>query len=129
MKYLYRSVAAVVVSAALSLGLVSLSSCGSFHPSPVEGQFIDCAKVDLGKTLPEIGMTIVAYVIQIATSADPATEFARIVLHYGNDVAACAFKVAGDVLSSHPPNVAAPPPSPQAQRVQAFIAKQGWHYR
>lgn len=117
----------MIRSSILALVVSLVTSCGAAQ-NPIAQALIDCTTVDVGKTLPEIGETLVAYVVQIATSDDPSVEFANIVLKYGNDAAACAMKIAADIFSAHPPHIKAAP-SPYALKLESFISSRGWRYR
>lgn len=114
----------------LGLATVPSCSCSGTKLNTVEQGFIDCAKVDVGTTIPELGITLVDDVSQIVQAGKDGweTALANLLLKYGNDALACALKVSYDTITAHPPNVAAPNP-PSAQRAASFISQHNWKYQ
>lgn len=115
---------------------LAFTSCKENSESTFPKQaLIDCGTVDVGKTIPEIGMTLVSDIVIIAASADPVKAFTNLVLTYGTNAVACAMRVAADTLTAHPPLVASfAPTSSQSTAVQAaavskFIQTKGWQYK
>jgi hypothetical protein len=107
----------------LLLAVLAVPSCSSVK-SPTPQQLIDCAKVDLGKTLPDIGITAVADVLQILGSNDWETALGNIAVKYGEDTLACALQVVKSQATVGSGSAA----SPARDRAKGYIAKQGWKF-
>lgn len=92
--------------------------------------FIECAKADIGRTLPEIGLTILAHVTQIlmAGEGNYLAKLDEIGTEYGNDTEACAVKAVNTVLSggtSGPIHTM----SPALARSATVISSKGWKFK
>lgn len=112
--------------------IVALSiSCGGTQAAKVKPVAYDCATIDIGKTIPEIGMTVFQNVIAIIQAgADGWTDkLLEIGTRYGKDTLACAAKATYDALTAHPVGAQASAPSASARRAQSFIDAQGFSYR
>lgn len=109
----------------LSLG------CSGTQATQVKQVAYDCATVDIGRTVPEIGMTIFQDVMAIVQAGTDgwADKLLDIGTKYGKDTLACAAKATYDALSAHPIGAQASAPSPSAQRARSFINAQGFAYR
>lgn len=116
---------AIAIVVALSLG------CGGTQAAQVKQVAYTCATVDIGRTIPEIGMTILEDVMAfIQAGADGWTnKLLDIGTRYGKDVLACAAKAAFDALSSRPAGIQALAPTQAAQRARSFIDEQGFEYK
>lgn len=125
----------VVVGVLLVGGLVAMliaivTACNlTGGAGGVKDALIDCALVDVGQTVDEIGTTLVGDVVIISASDDPASAFTNLLLKYGNDALACAMRAASDVLTAHPPHVSAPPDSPQVKTLKKYMADKQWRFK
>lgn len=111
--------------------ILAVSSCGGTQTAQVKQVAYTCATIDIGRTIPEIGMTIfqdVMAVIQAGTDGW-ADKLLDIGTKYGKDTLACAAKATYDALSAHPAGAQASALSPSAQRAQSFIDAQGFTYK
>lgn len=120
-----KLITCIALAIALSLG------CGGTQAAQVKQVAYDCATVDIGRTIPEIGMTIfqnVMAVIQAGTDGwiDKLLEIGT---KYGKDTLACATKATYDALTAHPIGAQAAAPSVPARRAQSFIETQGFAYK
>jgi hypothetical protein len=115
----------IVLVVALSLG------CGGTQATQVKKVAYDCATVDIGRTITEVGMTIFQSVMAtIQAGADGWTDrLLDIGTKYGKDSLACAAKATYDALTAHPIGAQAAAPSESARRAQAFIDEQGFAYK
>jgi hypothetical protein len=120
-----KLVTCIALAIALSLG------CGGTQATQVKQVAYDCATVDIGRTIPEIGMTVfqdVMAVIQAGTDGW-VDKLLDIGTKYGKDTLACAAKATYDALSAHPAGAQASAPPPSAQRARSFIDAQGFAYK
>ncbi len=115
----------IALVAALSI------SCGGTQASQIKQTAYDCATVDIGKTIPEIGMTVFQDVMAIIQAgADGWTDkLLEIGTKYGKDTLACAAKATYDALTAHLAGTQASAPSTSARRAQSFIDAQGFSYK
>lgn len=112
-------------------------SCGGTQATQVKRVAYDCATVDIGKTIPEVGMTIFQDVMTIIQAgADGWTDkLLEIGTKYGKDALACAAKATYDALTARPSEAQASAraqasdPSASARRAQSFISAQGFSYK
>lgn len=111
--------------------LALLVSCGGTQATRVKQVAYDCATVDIGRTIPEIGMTVFQNVMAIIQAgADGwADKLLQIGTRYGKDALACAAKATYDALTAHPIGAQAAAPSDAARRARSFIVVQGFSYR
>lgn len=100
-------------------------SCGGTQPGDTLGDKVtSCATVDIGKTLPEIGMTIfqdVSVIVQAGKDGWVAA-LENIGVKYGYDALTCALQAVYDKLTAHPAGTMAAAPSDAAKRAQSFMA-------
>lgn len=113
------------------IALVLLISCGGTQAARVKQVAYDCATVDIGRTIPEVGMTVFQNVMAIIQAgADGwADKLLQIGTRYGKDALACAAKATYDALTAHPIGAQATAPSDSARRARSFIDAQGFSYR
>jgi len=113
------------------LSFATLSSCGSSQGTQVKDTAIACATVDIGQTIPEIGMTVFQDVMTIIQAGSAGWESAleQIGTKYGYDALACAVKAAADALAAHPAGAAGAPPSAAALRAKSFIDNKSYKFR
>jgi hypothetical protein len=101
------------------------TSCGGPQPGGGLGNTVaSCAMVDIGKTIPEIGMTIfqdVSVIIQAGKKGWVAA-LENIGVKYGYDALTCALQAVYDKLTAHPAGAMAAAPSEAAKRAQSFMA-------
>lgn len=112
--------------------VVALSiSCGGTQAAKVKQVAYDCTTVDIGKIIPEIGMTVFQNVMAIVQAgADGwADKLLEIGTRYGKDTLACAAKATYNALTARPVGAQASAPSASARRAQSFIDAQGFSYR
>ena len=104
-------------------GTLGNTGSGTGSGSSFGGTVASCATVDIGKTLPEVGMTLFQDVSTIVQAGSSGWESAleNLGLKYGYDAIACALKATYDKLTAHPAGTMAPPPSPAAKRAQSFM--------
>jgi hypothetical protein len=103
---------------------------GSGSGSSIGQIAASCATVDIGQTIPDIGMTIFQDVSTIVQAGNAGWEAALedIGVKYGADVLKCALKAAWDKLTAHPAGTMAPPPSPAATRAKTFMVSHHYEY-
>ncbi len=120
-----------LVTYMITLVLALSISCGGTQVTQVKQAAYDCATVDIGKTIPEIGMTVFQDVMAIVQAgADGWTDkLLEIGTKYGKDTLACAAKATYDALTAHLVGTQASTPSASAGRAQSFINTQGFAYR
>lgn len=120
-----------LVAYTVTLILALSISCGGTQSAQVKQVAYDCATVDIGRTIPEVGMTIFQDVMAIIQAgADGwADKLLDIGAHYGKDALACAAKATYDALTSHPVGAQASAPSVSASRARSFIDAQGFSYK
>lgn len=120
-----------LVTCMIALVLALSVSCGGSQATQVKKVAYDCATVDIGRTVPEVGMSIFQDVMAvIQAGADGwVDKLLEIGTKYGKDSLACAAKATYDALSAHPIGAQAAAPSVQARRAQSFIETQGFAYR
>lgn len=120
-----------LVTCMITLILALSISCGGAQATHVKQVAYDCATVDIGKTVPEIGMTIFQSVMAIIQAgADGWTDkLLDIGTQYGKDALACAAKATYDALTARPIGAQAAAPSESARRARSFIDAQGFAYR
>ena len=106
-------------------------SCGGTQTAQVKQVAYDCTTVDIGRTVPEVGMTIFQNVMAIIQAgADGwADKLLEIGTRYGKNTLACAAKATYDALTARPIGAAAAAPPLSAQRAQSFIETQGFSYK
>jgi hypothetical protein len=100
-------------------------SCGGTQAAGSIGDTVTaCATVDIGKTEPEIGMTIYQDASAIIQAGEDGWVAAleSIGIKYGYDVLTCALQAVFDKQTSHPANMVAAVPSEAAKRAQSFMA-------
>lgn len=120
----------------ISIFALCLSSCGGVAKTVKEGgttavdSFIECAKADIGRTIPEVGLTILAVVTQIlmAGEGNYVAKLDEIGDRYGNDAEACAVKAVNTALSSGS-STPSHTMSPALGRSAAVIKTKGWKFK
>lgn len=119
------------VTCMITLVLALSISCGGTQVKQVKQVAYDCATVDIGRTVPEIGMTVFQTVMAIiqAGSDGWSDKLLEIGTKYGKDSLACAAKATYDALTARPVGAQAAAPSASARRAQSFIDAQGFSYR
>lgn len=93
--------------------------------------FIDCEKADIGRTIPEVGLTILAVVTQILMAGEGNYEakLDEIGAKYGNDTEACAVLAINTVLTGGNTGSASHTAlSPAAARALSMIKSKGWKF-
>lgn len=97
---------------------------GSGSGSSVGDKVVSCATVDIGKTLPEVGMTIFQDVSVIVQAGKDGWQNAleNIGVKYGYDALTCALQAVYSKLTAHPAGSMAPPESDSAKRAKSFMA-------
>lgn len=123
MKTIIALVALVFATAATNCGGTQTGS-GSGSGSSIGDTVVSCATVDIGKTLPEVGMTIFQDVSSIIQAGKNGWEDALVSIgvKYGYDALTCALQAVYSKLTAHPAGTMAPPPSDAAKRAQSFMA-------
>lgn len=93
--------------------------------------FWDCEKADIGKTVPEVGLTVLAVVTQIiAAGADNyKSKLDEIGSKYGQDTEACAVQAVLTVFTAAQGSGASTSMSPAAARASSMIAEKHWQYK
>ena len=127
---MYLSFARSVIKPAfVILVTYAVIACSSL-PHVDAPTLLSCAEVDIGKTLPEIGMSIFEDVVAIIAAGKDGwkDKLTLIGTNYGVDALACAVKAAHDALNAHPPG-ASPTATPAVKRADELIAERGWRYR
>jgi hypothetical protein len=122
-----------MITAVLALSF----SCGGTQTTQVKQVAYDCATVDIGRTIPEVGMTIFQDVMAIIQAGTDGwtDKLLEIGAKYGKDTLACAAKATYDALTARPVDAQASArtqasdPSAPARRAQSFISAQGFSYR
>lgn len=106
-------------------------NCGGSQATQIKQVAYDCGTVDVGKTVPEIGMTVFQDVMAIIQAGTDGwvNKLLDIGTVYGKDTLACATKAVYDALTAHPVGVQAAAPSESARRAQSFITTRGFTYR
>lgn len=120
-----------LVTCMIALAVALSLSCGGTQAAKVKQVAYDCATIDIGKTIPEIGMTVFQNVMAIVQAgADGwSDKLLEIETRYGKDTLACAAKATYDALTAHPVGARAAAPSASALRAQSFIDAQGFSYK
>jgi len=101
----------------------TFGNSGSGSGSSVGDLVVSCATVDIGKTVPEIGMTVfqdVSTIVQ-AGSSGWETALENIGVKYGYDALTCALQAVYTKLTAHPAGSMAPPESASAKRARTFM--------
>lgn len=109
-------------------------SCGGAQVTQVKQVAYDCTTVDIGRTIPEVGMTIFQDVMAIiqAGANGWSDKLIEIGTKYGKDALACAAKATYDALTAQPMSAqatATAAPSAPVRRAQSFIDNQGFSYK
>lgn len=120
-----------LITCMITLVLTLSISCGGTQATQVKQVAYTCATVDIGKTIPEIGMTIFQNVMAIiqAGAEGWVDKLLGIGTKYGKDTLACAAKAAYNALTANTTRaLTATSPAP-AQRAQSFIETQGFAYK
>lgn len=106
-------------------------SCGETQATKIKQVAFACATVDIGQTIPEVGMTLfqdVMAIIQAGTDGWVDT-LTTIGTKYGEDALACAAKAVYDALTAHPPGTMASAPSAATIRAKTFIETRSYRYQ
>ena len=111
----------------------SLASCGGAQTKKIEQVAYACATVDVGRTVPEVGMTIFQDVMVIVSAgADGWRDaLAAIGVKYGEDSVACAAKAVYDALTAQQSSASArtSAPTPAALRALTYINERSYRYQ
>lgn len=109
---------------------VALLGCGSSQATQIRATAFNCATVDIGRTIPDIGMTVFQDVMAIiqAGASGWATQLETIGAKYGEDALACAAKAAYDALSAHPSGAQGAPDN-AALRAQTYIEAKAFKFQ
>jgi hypothetical protein len=93
--------AALVSVLAIWIGATTLPSCGGARAEEIKQAAYACATVDVGRTVPEVGMTILQDVMAIVEAGADGWRDALLAIgvKYGEDSLACAAKAAYDALT------------------------------
>lgn len=120
-----------LVTCMITLVLAFSISCGGTQAAQVKQVAYDCATVDIGKTVPEIGMTIFQDVMAIIQAGADGwvDKLLGIGTKYGKDTLACAAKAAYDALTTSSAHALTSPAPAPVQRAKSFIETQGFTYR
>lgn len=107
----------------LTLLAVVLSACTPTTRATVESDAIDCATQDVGKTVTEVGLTLLADVAIIVEAGAQGWKDALDALgkKYGGDAVACAAKDVLDALA-HTDTTQPGAHADAMARAQAFLA-------
>jgi len=103
----------------------SSASCQKADGTPTtfpKDELINCVTVDIGKTIPEIGMTLVDYIVKIAASENPFKTFKDLVVTYGINTVACSMRVAANTIDQRRSLVG-------DNKAAEFIKQQNWQYK
>lgn len=125
MKFALIIISLLFATAPTSCGGTQVGSgSGSGSGSSLGATVASCATVDIGKTLPDIGMTIFQDVSAIVQAGASGWESAleNIGVKYGYDALTCALQAVYNKLTAHPAGTMAPPESDQAKRAKSFMA-------
>lgn len=125
-----------LVTCMIALVLFFSINCGGTQAAQVKQVAYDCATVDIGRTIPEVGMTIFQNVMAIIQAgADGWTDkLLEVGTRYGKNALACAAKATYDALTAQASQasaaaVASSVPVESARRAQSFIETQGFAYK
>lgn len=120
-----------LVTCMITLILAISVSCGGTQTTQVKQVAYNCATVDIGRTVPEVGMTVFQDVMAIIQAGADGwvDKLLEIGTKYGKDTLACAAKATYDALSANSARaLTATSPAP-AQRARSFIETQGFTYK
>lgn len=118
------------------ISVLLIFGCGGVPKAVKDGgktavdSFIDCAKADIGRTIPEFGLTILAVATQIlmAGEGNYVEKLDDIGKKYGNDAEACAVKAVSTALSSGSSSPSHSM-SPALGRSSAMMSSKGWKFK
>jgi len=119
----------------VSIFTLAISSCTGQtlkdDSTLAKNTFIDCMKADIGQTIPEVGLTLLAVVTQIlmAGAGNYVTQLDDIGLKYGADAEACAVKAVNTVLGAATGTPSHAEPSPALARASSVISSKGWKFK
>lgn len=124
MKTILSLLCLVFLVAATNCGGAQTTGSGSGSGSSLGSTVVSCATVDIGKTLPEVGVTLFTDVSNIVQAGASGWEAAleNLGVKYGYDALTCALQAVYTKLTAHPAGTMAPPPSEAAKRAQSFMA-------
>ncbi len=93
--------------------------------------FIDCGKADIGQTVPEIGLTILAVATQVlmAGEGNYVAKLDELGVKYGNDAEACAVKAIDTVLTAGTGSVSHSASPAAASRAESVMSAKGWKFK
>lgn len=92
--------------------------------------FIACEKADIGQTIQEVGLTILAVATQILMAGnDYIAKLDEIGTKYGNDTEACAVKAIDTVLTSGTGSASHSLSPEAAARAESMIRAKGWKFK
>ncbi len=120
-----------LVTCMITLILAVSVSCGGTQTTQVKQVAYNCATVDIGRTVPEVGMTVFQDVMAIIQAGADGwvDKLLEIGTKYGKDTLACAAKATYDALSANSARaLTATSPAP-TQRARSFIETQGFTYK
>lgn len=114
----------------ITLVLALSINCGGTQATQVKQVVYDCATVDIGRTVPEVGITIFQAVMAVIQAGAEGwmDKLLEIGTKYGKDSLACAAKAAYNTLTNPTETLATASPAP-ARRAQSFIETQGFTYK
>lgn len=119
------------VSCMLTFIVTLILGCTAAQKTQAKQVAYVCATVDIGRTVPEVGMTIFQDVMAIIQAGADKWEdkLAEIGVRYGDDSLACAAKAVYDALTPQGQSLVASTPSAGASRAKSFIETRSYQYR
>ena len=122
-----------LVACALSLVITLALGCGGSQATQVKQVAYACSTVDIGRTIPEIGITVFQDVLAVIQAGSDGweTELVEIGTKYGEDALACAAKAVYDKLTQRTAGIQAATVSSSAPaaRVRSFIDARAYKYK
>jgi len=120
-----------LVSYMLTIVIALTLGCSAAQKTQAKQVTYACATVDIGRTVPEVGMTIFQDVMAVIQAGADKWEgkLAEIGIRYGEDSLACAAKAVYDALTPQGQGLVASAPSAGAARAKSFIETRSYQYR
>lgn len=125
------------INTVIATSLALVISCAGVKQSVENGAvkakdtFVECVKADIGRTIPEVGLTILAAITQILMAGPDnyVTKLDEIGNKYGEDAEACAVKTVNTVLTAGDGTNLTHAMSPAATRAAAVLSSKGWKFK
>lgn len=120
-----------LVTCMLSLAIAVALGCGATQATQVKQVTYACSNIDIGRTIPEIGMTIFqdAMAIIQAGADGWVDKLAEIGTKYGEDTLACVAKAVYDALTPSQSGAKTSTPTAAALRAKTFIDTRSYRYQ